>query len=128
MTGQTILVIEDSLFNRKLLEAVLKPQGYDLLEAQDGETGLKMALQYLPDLILMDLHLPGINGLQATQKLQANAQTKNIPVVALTANVLEEELVRARAAGCVGHILKPIDTRAFPEQIANFLAQAKRSA
>lgn len=124
MTGKKILIVEDSFFDRRLVEAVLKPHGYRVIEAQDSHTGLEMAAKHQPDLILMDLNLPGTSGYELTKRLKANKQTCQIPVIALTASLLPEDLNQAIEAGCSGHITKPINTRIFPHQIRHFLAGA----
>ena len=121
MSEKTVLIIEDSEFNRRLVEAVLKPHGYRLLSAEDGEAGVALARSEQPDLILMDVLLPGIDGYEATRRLRADPETNRLVVVALTASASNEEQELALSAGCDGYIPKPIDTRAFPEQIRQFL-------
>jgi CheY-like chemotaxis protein len=121
MSQETILIVEDSELNRRLLEAVLKPHGYRLLVAEDGETGLVLAREQRPDLILMDVLLPGIDGYEATRQLRADPETQHIAVIALTASASNEERAQALAAGCDAYISKPIDTRAFPQQIHQFM-------
>jgi CheY-like chemotaxis protein len=121
MSKKTILIVEDSELNRRLLEAVLEPRGYRLLVAEDGESSLLMAREEQPDLILMDVLLPGIDGYEATRTLRADPETGRLVIVALTASATSEEREQAMAAGCDGYIPKPIDTRAFPEQIRRFL-------
>jgi CheY-like chemotaxis protein len=122
MSQETILIVEDSELNQRLLEAVLKPHGYRLLVAEDGETGLVLARDGKPDLILMDVLLPGIDGYEVTRRLRADPETRHIVVIALTASASDEERAQALAAGCDAYISKPIDTRAFPQQIRQFLA------
>jgi CheY-like chemotaxis protein len=121
MPQQTILIVEDSDLNRRLLEAVLEPHGYRLLVAEDGETGLALARAHRPDLILMDVLLPGIDGYETTRQLCADPETRQIVVIALTASASDEERAQALGAGCDAYISKPIDTRAFPQQIRQFL-------
>ena len=121
MPGRTILIVEDSVLNCRLVEAVLKPHGYRLLTAKDGETALQLARTEKPDLILMDVLMPGMDGYEATRQLRADPATNELVVVALTASASKEEQERALAAGCDGYISKPIDTRAFPQQILQFL-------
>lgn len=121
MSEKTVLIIEDSEFNRRLVEAVLKPHGYRLLSAEDGEAGVALARSEQPDLILMDVLLPGIDGYEATRRLRADPETNRLVVVALTASASNEEQELALTAGCDGYIPKPIDTRAFPDQIRQFL-------
>lgn len=123
MASETILIVEDNPVNRKLLIAVLRPRGYRLLTAIDGEEALTIACQARPDLILMDLQLPKMNGYAATQQLKANPLTAHIPVVALTAHAMPDERRQAQQVGFNGYITKPIDTRAFPEQIRGYLNQ-----
>ena len=118
---KTILIIEDSELNQRLLEAVLKPHGYRLLTAEDGEQGIVLAQAERPDLVLMDVLLPGIDGYEATRQLRAMPETREVVIVALTASATPEEQDQALAAGCDGYIVKPIDTRNFPERIRRFL-------
>lgn len=121
MPGETILIVEDNPVNRKLLTTVLRPHGYRLLTAADGEEAVQIASQELPQLILMDLQLPKMNGFAATQIIQNQPATAQIPIVALTAHAMPEERSHARQFGFVGYITKPIDTRAFPGQVRDFL-------
>jgi two-component system cell cycle response regulator DivK len=121
LSQQTILIVEDSELNRRLLEAVLEPHGYRLLVAENGERGIELARAERPDLILMDVLLPGIDGYEATRKLRVDPATRQLTIVALTATATSEEQEQALAAGCDGYIPKPIDTRAFPDQISEFL-------
>lgn len=121
MSGETILITEDNPVNRKLLLTVLRPYGYRLLTAVDGEEALRLACQELPDLILMDLQLPKLNGYDATRQLKEMPATASIPIVALTAHAMPEERDRAQQVGFDGYITKPIDTRAFPGQVQAFL-------
>jgi two-component system cell cycle response regulator DivK len=119
--NETILLVEDSPLNRRLMEAVLRPRGYRLLVAEDGQQGIDVAVAELPSLILMDVQLPGLSGYDATRVLKSRPETQHIPVVALTAHAMSDERDRALAAGCDGYIVKPIDTRAFPDQIREYL-------
>lgn len=121
MAGETILIVEDSALNRKLVETVLRPYGYRLLIAVDGEEAIEIATVEQPDLILMDIQLPKVSGYEATQALKAQSETAHIPIVALTAHAMDGERERAEAAGCDGFITKPINTRVFPGQIRQYL-------
>jgi two-component system cell cycle response regulator DivK len=121
MQQYTILIVEDSALNRKLVETVLKPHGYRVLSAEDGQQGVDMALRERPDLILMDVMMPVMNGYDATRHIKNNRDTARIPIVALTASAMPHERVRALTAGCDGYITKPIDTRTFPNQVKQFL-------
>ena len=121
MAGETILMVEDSDLNRKLVEAVLRHHGYRLLTAVNGEEGIEIATREKPDLILMDVQLPKMSGYEATRILKAQAETSHISIVALTAHVMEGERERAEDAGCDGYLTKPINTRAFPGQLREYL-------
>lgn len=116
-----ILIVEDNALNRALLLAVLKPEGFELLTAEDGLLGVEVAQRERPDLILMDVMLPGLNGYEATRRLKANGSTQHIPIIAITSNAAPAERERALDAGCDGYIAKPIDTRALPHQVRLFL-------
>jgi CheY-like chemotaxis protein len=121
MANETILVVEDSALNRKLVEAILRPRGYRLLIAVDGEEGIEIATREQPDLILMDVQLPKVSGYEATQALKSQPRTAHITIVALTAHAMADERERALSIGCDGYITKPIDTRAFPDQVKEYL-------
>ena len=121
MSKETILIVEDSPLNRKLVTAILRPRGYNLLIAVDGEQAIEIATREQPDLILMDMQLPKVSGYEATKTLKSQPETKNIPIVALTAHAMENERERAMTARCDGYITKPIDTRAFPDMIRQYL-------
>ena len=116
-----ILIVEDNALNRALLLAVLKPEGFEILSAENGLQGIDLAQRELPDLILMDVMLPGLNGYEATRRLKAEPTTRHIPIIAITANAAPAERERALDAGCDGYIAKPIDTRALPHQVRVFL-------
>lgn len=121
MPSETILVVEDNPVNQKLLLVVLQPHGYRLITAQDGEEAVNLATSEHPNLILMDLQLPKMNGFAATRILKSQGDTAQIPIVALTAHTIPEEWQRVQDAGFSGFISKPINTRAFPTQIRQFL-------
>jgi two-component system cell cycle response regulator DivK len=124
MANETILIVEDNLVNQKLLVTILRPHGYRLLTAADGEAAIAIAIQEHPQLILMDLQLPKMNGYDATQRLKETPQTADIPVIALTAHAMPEERYHAQQVGFDGYITKPIDTRGFPNQIRVYLERA----
>jgi len=121
MANETILIVEDSTLNRKLAEAILRPHGYRLLIAVDGQEGIEIATREQPELILMDMQLPRVSGYDATRTLKAQPETAHIPIVALTAHAMADEREQALAAGCDGYLTKPIDTRAFPDQVREYL-------
>ena len=116
-----ILIVEDNALNRALLLAVLKPEGHELLVAENGLRGIEIAQREQPQLILMDVMLPGLNGYEATRRLKANPATRHIPIIAMGANATPAERDRALDAGCDGYLTKPIDARALPNQIRLFL-------
>ncbi|MBN1953584.1 MAG: response regulator [Anaerolineae bacterium] len=128
MNQARILYIEDEPVNRMLVQRVLAAEGYRVEEAQDGPSGLEKARQCSPDLILLDINLPGIDGYQMAEKLRAIPGMENIPIVALTANVMEGDRERSIGAGCNGYIQKPIDVDKLPDQIRAFLGQSQRRA
>jgi signal transduction histidine kinase len=120
--GSTVLVVEDNPVNRKLARNVLRSRGYRVLEADTGEEGIAIARSECPHLILMDLELPGLNGIEATRRLKIDPQTRGIPVVALSAGTDATDEARAREAGCAGYIAKPIRLSRFPQQVGSYLA------
>ena len=125
MKNSTILVIEDNKLNMKLVRGMLSLGDYTMLEAMDAETGIQMAREYLPDLILMDIQLPGIDGLKATKIISNDANLKDIPILALTSYAMEGDKEKALAAGCVDYITKPIDVKKFLETVISFLKRGE---
>ena len=121
MTPRRILVVEDNPLNLKLVRDVLSFAGYDVVEAQSGEEGLRVAQQDPPDLVLMDLQLPGIDGTETLRRLRQGPLGPEVPVVAVTALAMAEDKERAAHAGFDGYIEKPISPRALPGQIEAFL-------
>ena len=117
-----ILVVEDNERNLKLVRDVLEYAGYDVRVARTGEDGIILAVSEPPDLVLMDLQLPGIDGLEALRRLREGPRTADIPVVAVTAQAMKDDRERALAAGFSGYIEKPISVRAFPDQVRRFLS------
>ncbi len=117
-----ILIIEDTENNRVLLTRRLKPRGYDIITAEDAEKGLPLVQAERPDLVLMDVGLPGMNGWEATRQLKSNPATKQIPVVALTAHAMDGDREKAFAAGCDDYEVKPIDFNRLFEKIDRLLA------
>ena len=119
-----ILVVEDNALNLELVRDVLTVAGYDVVEATDGAAGVELAFLEKPDLILMDLQLPGLGGLEATRRLRESEETAAIPIVAVTAHAMVGDDAKALAAGCDGFITKPINVREFTASVARFLEQA----
>jgi two-component system cell cycle response regulator len=124
MNTATILVVEDNALNLKLVRSLLALGGYQVLEAEDAEKGIQMASLHQPDLILMDIQLPGIDGLEATRVIKGNPETRKIPVVALTSYAMPGDEMKAQEAGCSGYITKPINTRTFMESVRGYLNHA----
>jgi two-component system, cell cycle response regulator DivK len=120
----TVLVIEDNPANMKLVTFLLESAGRTVLAANDAETGLTLARSRRPDLILMDIQLPGMDGLEATALLKGDEATRAIPVIALTALAMKGDEERIRAAGCDGYIAKPIAYREFLTAVAASLVKA----
>ena len=126
MAGERILLVEDNPMNRRVAQFLLKAQGYIVDEAGDGQEALESLKTSLPDLILMDLQLPGLDGYAATKIIKQDATTKDIPIVALTAYAMAGDAERAREAGCDGYITKPIDPDEFPKVVAGYLKSRVR--
>jgi CheY-like chemotaxis protein len=122
MANETVLVIEDNEMNMKLARSLLQIGNYSVLEAVDAEVGIRLAREHHPDLILMDIQLPGMDGLAATRELKNDPKVKDISIIALTSYAMQGDEEKARDAGCVGYISKPIDTRSFLETVGQFLA------
>jgi two-component system cell cycle response regulator DivK len=122
--GRLILIVEDNDKNMKLTRDVLQFRGFRTVEATTGEDGVALAGTHMPDLILMDIALPGIDGVEAAQRLKAEPLTAPIPIVALTASVMEADRARFGEAGFAGLIAKPIDVLTFPDQVLAYCATA----
>jgi len=116
-----ILIVEDNPKNMKLARDLLQVKGYDTLEASSGEQGVELALQHRPDLVLMDIQLPDINGIEAFARLRADARTAKVPVIAFTASVTPSDRLRIAEAGFSGLISKPIELKLFLEAVQRAL-------
>jgi two-component system cell cycle response regulator len=121
----TVLIIEDNQLNMKLFRSLLSKGDFQIIEATDGENGIEMAKVHLPDLILMDIQLPKMDGLQATRLIKKDPVTANIPIVALTSHAMLGDDEKAKEAGCSGYITKPIDTRSFLSNVSRYLTNRK---
>jgi CheY-like chemotaxis protein len=121
MAGEPILIVDDNQLNLKLTRILLEKNGYVVRTAGDGSQALALLKEFNPSLILMDVQLPGMDGLEVTRRIKSNPATNNIIVVALTAYAMKGDDEKARAAGCDGYITKPIDTRTLPGQIQGYL-------
>ena len=116
-----VLIVDDNVTNTKLAQFVLSSKGYDVRTAIDAEQALTVVTDFNPELILMDLQLPGIDGLTLTRRLKAEPSTRHIVIVATTAYAMKGDDERAFQAGCDGYITKPINTRTLARQIDNFV-------
>lgn len=121
MTTEKILIVEDNPINRELLRDLLRARGYKVWEAATGPEALRLVKASPPDLVVMDLQLPGIDGLAVTRAIKAEATTRHVPVVALTAHARKSDEAKAYEAGCSAYIAKPMDTRAFVRLVATLL-------
>ena len=121
MAGETILVVEDNMLNLELISDLLEVHGYRVLKATAGAGALKQSQSEHPDLILMDIQLPGLDGLTITGILKDDPGTRDIPVIALTAHAMRGDEEKALQAGCNAYISKPIDTRQLPITLRSFL-------
>jgi two-component system cell cycle response regulator DivK len=124
--GHLILIVEDNEKNLKLARDVLQFSGFQTLEAGTGEAAVGIARQQHPDLILMDIELPGIDGITALQQLRADAETAAIPIVALTASAMSTDRERFHGAGFDGYISKPINIKEFPGQVRAHCERSRR--
>lgn len=118
---KTVLIVEDNALNMKLFGHILESAGYAVIRAEDGLTGLALAKQQHPDLIIMDIQLPDISGLDVTRQIRADDALRDTPVVAVTAFAMKGDDSNILAAGCNGYIAKPIDVPVFLETVARFV-------
>ena len=121
MPKVTVLIVEDNPMNMELCSDLLRAQGYEVLQAATALEALGVLSEAKPDLILMDIQLPGLSGLDLTRRLKEDPKTKGIPIVALTAHAMKGDEVKVFEAGCSGYIPKPIDIREFPKAVEGFL-------
>jgi CheY-like chemotaxis protein len=128
MSAPVVLVVDDNPTNLKLIAYLLQAKGYDVRTAIDAEMALQEVQTFRPALILMDLQLPGMDGLELTRRLKATPETRDIIVIAVTAYAMKGDEERARAAGCDGYVPKPVDTRALPRMVAQYIGSADGSA
>lgn len=118
-----VLIVEDNIDNYELVRFLLMRAGYDTLWARNGREGILMAKEEKPDLILMDLSLPEIDGWTATERIKSDPETKHIPIAALTAHTLPGDRQRALDAGCDGYLSKPMNIPLFVDTVANLIAR-----
>ena len=117
----SVLVIEDNQLNMKLMRALLQVKNYTVHEALNAEDGIEKANEYSPDVILMDIEMPGMDGLSATRIIRLDSNLKDIPIIAVSANAMTGDEEKALAAGCNGYITKPIDVDSFVDTMEQFM-------
>lgn len=121
MSGESVLIVEDNQINLMLIKLLLLQKGYILNTAGRAEEALEILDKLQPDLILMDIQLPGMDGLELTTILKANPRFDHVPIIAVTAYAMQGDKEKALKAGCSGYITKPIDVKTFPEMIGKYL-------
>lgn len=117
----TVLVVEDNEMNMQLVEYLLEEGGFDILKASSGEEALQLTHEQTPDLVLMDIHLPGMDGLTVVRQMKEDDRTRTIPILALTAHAMRGDRDRFLQAGCDGYISKPIDVKTFVPSIQKYI-------
>jgi two-component system cell cycle response regulator DivK len=120
-----ILVVEDQEDNRRIVRDLLASAGYQMIEALDGESGVRLAETERPDLILMDIQLPGVDGYEATRRIKANPELRSIPIIVVTSYALSGDDVKAMQAGCDAYVAKPFSPRQLLAKIREFLAEVE---
>jgi len=120
-TAKTILIVEDNDLNMKLFHALLETRGYNVLQARDGMEGLRLAREHHPNLIIMDIQLPGVSGLVVAKSIKDDEKPKDIPIIAVTAFALKGDEERMREGGCAAYLAKPISTPVFLKTVAEYL-------
>jgi CheY-like chemotaxis protein len=126
--GVPILIVDDNPLNVKLVRVLLLTSGYDVRTCADAEAALETLRSFRPRAILMDIQLPGMDGLELTRRLKADPETRDITIIALTAYAMKGDEEKARAAGCDGYLTKPIDTAVFPSLLAGYLCRTRSSS
>ncbi len=123
MAGEPILIVDDNPVNLKLARVLFTTEGYDVRTATDAQEALAVLETFRPRLILMDIQLPGMDGLELTRRLKSDPLTRNVIIVAVTAYAMKGDEERALSAGCDGYVPKPIDTHVLPDVVAEYLAR-----
>ena len=126
MSGKNILLVEDNPVNRRLAVFLLRSQGYEVREATTAQEAFEMIERERPDLIVMDIQLPGMDGLEATRKIKAQPATTDIPIIAVTSYAMNGDREKAMAAGCAGYVTKPIDKNIFIQEVAAHLGDKSK--
>lgn len=124
--AEPILIVDDNPTNLKLVTYLMKASGYDVRTASDAESAITAIAECKPRLVLMDVQLPGIDGLELTRRLKADATTADIKIIAVTAYAMKGDEEKAMAAGCDGYVTKPIDTRKLPEVVATMIRSGSK--
>lgn len=128
MAGHPILIVDDNPHNLKLARVVLSQEGHDVRTASDAEQALELLEEFHPGIVLMDIQLPGMDGLELTRRLKADPARRDIVVIALTAYAMKGDEAKARAAGCDGYLSKPVDIDELGRAVAEALAAPRRAA
>jgi two-component system, cell cycle response regulator DivK len=118
-----ILMVEDTEDNRQIIRDLMESVGYDLIEAEDGAAGVAMAIEHRPDLILMDIQLPVMDGYEACRRIKADPELRHIPIIAVTSYALSGDETKTKAAGCDGYVAKPFSPRQLLAKMNEFLEQ-----
>jgi two-component system cell cycle response regulator DivK len=116
-----VLLVEDNPHNRKIFSGMLTHSGFEVIEAEDGHQAIAAMAKQLPDIVLMDLSIPGIDGWEVTRRFKADARTKAVPIIALTAHAMRGDEERARAAGCDHYLAKPVSPKKVVEEVRRLL-------
>jgi len=126
MSNARILYVEDNPENRLLVKRILEAEGYSIIEATDGPSGLEVAAQMQPDLILLDINLPEMDGYDLARRFRETPGLQQVPILAITANVMQGDRERTLEAGCDGYIQKPLDVDRLPEQVRTALQRTRK--
>jgi CheY-like chemotaxis protein len=121
---KTVLLVEDNEDNLVVYRTILEHVGYTVIEARDGEEGISRAQSELPDIILMDISIPKLDGWEATERLKGDGNTSEIPIIALTAHALEEDRMKAMRVGCDGYLAKPVEPRRVVQEVEKLIGPA----
>lgn len=124
---KTVLIVEDNDLNLKLFRDLLEASGYKTLQSKDGMDGLRLVREHTPDLVLMDIQLPEISGLEITRMIKADPALKHIPVLAVTAFAMKGDEEKIRDGGCDGYIAKPISVASFLQTVTSFIGEADQN-
>jgi two-component system, cell cycle response regulator DivK len=122
--SKRILMVEDTEDNRQIIRDLMESVGYDLIEAEDGASGVAMAAEHKPDLILMDIQLPVMDGYEACRRIKANPELRHIPIIAVTSYALSGDETKTKAAGCDGYVAKPFSPRQLLAKMNEFLERS----